>query len=55
MRFISQKTPAGINIHEDKVAIIVWKKKPYGFLITSKEVNESFREYFKVLWEKATP
>jgi sugar-specific transcriptional regulator TrmB len=54
VRFISQKTPAGINIHGENVAIIVWKEKPYGFLITSKEVNESFREYFQVLWEKAT-
>ncbi len=54
VRFISQKTLAGINIHGDKIAIIVWKKKPYGFLITSKEVNESFRDYFRVLWEKAS-
>lgn len=55
VRFISQKTPAGINIHRDNVAIIVWKKKPHAFLITSKEVNESFREYFKVLWRQAKP
>jgi sugar-specific transcriptional regulator TrmB len=55
VRFISQKTPAGINIHGDNVAIIVWKKKPHAFLITSKEVNESFREYFKVMWKQASP
>lgn len=54
VRFISQKTLAGINIHGDNVAIIVWKKKPYVFLITSKEVSESFKEYFKILWEHAT-
>jgi len=53
VRFIKQKTPAGINIHSDNVAIIVWKKKPYGFLITSKEVNGSFKGYFKTLWKQA--
>jgi len=51
VRFIAQRTLAGINIHGDNVAIIVWKKKPYAFLITSKEVKESFKEYFKMLWK----
>jgi HTH-type transcriptional regulator, sugar sensing transcriptional regulator len=55
VRFISQKTPAGINVHGDNVAIIVWKKKPFAFLITSKESSESFREYFRVLWKLAKP
>jgi sugar-specific transcriptional regulator TrmB len=54
VRFIDQNTPAGINIHGDNVAVIVWKKKPYAFLITSKEVAASFREYFKALWRQAT-
>lgn len=53
VRFISQYTPAGINIHKDNVAIIVWRKDPYAFLITSKEVARSFREYFKVMWKHA--
>lgn len=53
VRFISQHTPAGINIHKDNVAIIIWRKTPYAFLITSKEVAQSFREYFKVLWKQA--
>ncbi|MFH1316563.1 MAG: helix-turn-helix domain-containing protein [Candidatus Woesearchaeota archaeon] len=53
VRFIKQKTIAGINIHSNIVAIIVWKKKPYAFVITSKEVNESFKEYFNVMWKQA--
>jgi len=55
VKFISQKTLAGINIHGENIAIIVWKKKPHAFLITSKEVNKSFREYFKTLWHIAKP
>jgi HTH-type transcriptional regulator, sugar sensing transcriptional regulator len=53
VRFISQKTPAGINIHNDNIAIIVWKKNPFAFLITSKEVKQSFNEYFNVMWRQA--
>ena len=49
-RFLKQKTPAGVNIHGDTIAIILWKKKPYAFVITSKEVADSFREYFEAMW-----
>jgi sugar-specific transcriptional regulator TrmB len=55
VRFIKQKTLAGVNIHGGNVGIIVWKEKPFAFLITSKEVSDSFREYFKVLWKTAKP
>ncbi|MFC1723545.1 TrmB family transcriptional regulator [Nanoarchaeota archaeon] len=53
VRFIKQKTLAGVNIHGNNVGIIVWKKKPYAFVITSKEASSSFREYFKTMWQMA--
>ncbi len=53
IRFLSQKTLTGINIHADNVAMIVWKKKPYGFVITSEEVSDTFREHFRILWKQA--
>ena len=53
VRFIAQKTIAGINIHGDNVAFIVWKKKPYGFVITSNDVADTFREHFRILWKTA--
>lgn len=53
VRFVKQKTITGINIHGDNVAFIVWKKKPYGFLITSKDVADTFREHFKILWKQS--
>lgn len=53
VRFIRQKTPAGINIHGNKVAIILWKKNPIAFLLTGREIADSFREYFKILWGSA--
>ncbi len=52
VRFIKQHTPAGINIHGNNVAIVNWDKL-ITFLITSKEVSSSFREYFKIMWQQA--
>lgn len=53
VRFSNQKTPAGINVCNNSTAIFVWKKKPVVFVIRSKEVADSFREYFEVLWAVA--
>lgn len=51
VRFLKQITPAGINVHGDNAGIVLWKKKPYAFIITSKEVSNSFREFFNSLWK----
>lgn len=51
--FIKQYTPASFNVFRNKVAIILWKKKPYAFVITSREVADSFRQYFNTLWKQA--
>ncbi len=52
IKYINQHTPAGINIHGDNVAIVNWDKL-VTFLITSKEVADSFKEYFKIMWKQA--
>lgn len=46
---ISDKKVA-INIYGDKVAILMWSD-PVGILIKKKEIADSFREYFKILWK----
>jgi len=49
-------TPAALSIFKDYVIHWVWrKKKIIAFLIKSKEVNESFRNYFELLWKLAKP
>ncbi len=53
VKFAPQKTITGTSIYGDNVAMIVWEEKPYGFIITSKEVADSFREQFKILWKTA--
>ena len=54
VRFIDHYTPAGINIHGDNVAIFVWNKN-LAFVLTGREIADSFREYFKILWKTAKP
>ncbi len=34
-------------------AIIVWPTKPIATVMRSKEVTQSYREFFKVLWKQA--
>ena len=47
-------TPAALSIFSDYVIHWVWKKKKIiTFVIKNRDVNESFRNYFKVLWQKA--
>ena len=45
------QTPAAIDIYGDNVGTLVLKKKPIVFLITSPEVAESYRGFFKQLWK----
>ncbi len=47
------KTPAGINVYGNKIAIILWIDTPLLFIIDNPEVADSFRQYFKLLWGMA--
>ena len=48
-------TPTHINIVGDSVGMILWAEEPLGILIESKEIADSFRTYFKLLWNMAKP
>ena len=52
IKYIPQKyaNPLAINIYKDKVAIILWKKEPFVIVIKEKEVADSYRKYFKLVW-----
>lgn len=45
--------PATTIIYDHKVAIIIWKEEPLGVLMNSKEVANSYRYYFELLWKLA--
>jgi sugar-specific transcriptional regulator TrmB len=55
IRYLPQKyaNPLAINIYKDKVAIILWKKNPIVIVIKEKEVADSYRKYFELMWRGA--
>ncbi|MCK5282861.1 MAG: BlaI/MecI/CopY family transcriptional regulator [Nanoarchaeota archaeon] len=53
VRYISQTTPSAVNIYGDKVIIALWTEQPLAFLIRSKEVAQSYLQYFNSLWKAA--
>jgi len=55
VRFLSKEfiNPSTTIIYGNKVAIIIWKENPLGILINSKEVAESYKYYFELLWAES--
>jgi len=45
--------PLAINIYKDKVAIILWKKNPISIVIKEKEIANSYKKYFELMWTAA--
>ena len=39
-----------IQIYGDKTAIILWSQDPIGIVIRSKEIAQSYTDYFNLLW-----
>ncbi len=52
-RFVPFPVPSNIDIFKDRVLFIVWREKPFGFLIHSKDLAEQFQAYFEALWKVA--
>lgn len=52
-RYLKGSTPAAINIYKDFTIIAILNKEPIAFLIRNKETADSFKEYFKVMWDTA--
>lgn len=46
-------TPATTWIYGDKTAIIVWSDQPIVTLIRSKDVANSYRQFFDILWNSS--
>jgi sugar-specific transcriptional regulator TrmB len=45
--------PAVVHAYGDNVLIVLWTETPVAFLIKSRGVAESFKNYFKLLWAQA--
>lgn len=45
--------PVSVNIYRNNVAIILWEEQPITILISSKQISDSYRSYFNLLWKIA--
>ncbi len=46
-------TPISTLIYKNKVAIISWTENPSGFVLDDQQTTDSYRTYFRFMWEKA--
>lgn len=52
-RYLMPSTITAVNIYKEYTVIGIFAKEPINFLMRSKEVADSFREYFRTLWKLA--
>lgn len=52
-RYLEHTSPVAINTYKDRTAIIIFGKKISSIHIKSKDVANSFKEYFNLLWKTA--
>lgn len=54
-RFIPDEyaSPTTTWVYGSHVAIVIWGETPIASVITSKEVADSYRNYFELLWKQA--
>ncbi|MBI4021609.1 MAG: hypothetical protein HY369_05180 [Candidatus Aenigmarchaeota archaeon] len=45
-------TPGEVHVFGESVAIVLWGDRPLAFLIGSRQIADSFRGYFRVLWDQ---
>lgn len=55
VRFLPEEYeyPIAIMVYADKIAFFVFTEYPTAFVIKSKEVSNSFKSYFELLWKIA--
>src|SRR3989344_2513674 len=53
-KYLNIKSESTTSIFGDYVSIHILTQKPFIILIKNKEISESYRNYFEVLWKSAT-
>jgi HTH-type transcriptional regulator, sugar sensing transcriptional regulator len=46
-------SPVATNIYGNRVAVLIWSLEPLAILIKNKQVAETYKKYFDVLWKFA--
>ena len=52
-RYLNAPMPPNTMIVNDKVAVISWKNEPSGILIHSKDISQSYSDFFDHMWSLA--
>jgi len=58
MRYVDFPIPQTMAIFRDRVALMAWGEKlenPIGILVTSKEIAEQYKGFFRQMWKLAKP
>ena len=50
VRYLKNPVPLGVFVFKDYIATITFREKPTAFLIKSKQISESYRQFSKYLW-----
>lgn len=57
IRYLPKKyeSPVAMNIYGNKTSIILWAEQPIVIAIREKEIADSYRNYFELMWKLAKP
>ena len=57
IRYLPKKyeSPVAMNIYGNKTAIILWAEEPIVIAIREKEIADSYRNHFELMWRLAKP
>ncbi len=50
IRYLAEITPTGLIIYKDKVITLDWDATPTAFIIESRAVAESYKQFFEQKW-----
>ena len=55
IRYLPEKYGGHVatNIYMDKIAIILWAQNPIAIVIKNREISDSYRKYFELMWKIA--
>jgi len=55
IKFLPEKYigPTAIDIYGDNVALILWSEKPLALIMRNKEIADSYRNFFELMWKTA--
>ena len=55
LKFLDSPLPGNIDICNDKILHVSWKKPTIAILIHSEDIANNMKKYFHQLWKTATP